>query len=286
MRSDPAARRNQLPLFSRRSLALAAIALALLAPSSRAQETTRHLLMIGGADRSPVAMQRFVSWAGGSNARILVVPYASTVPDEYAGQVAAELSKLSPAGIETAVSTDTLETRGASAFFDQLSRNTAVFFTGGDQTRLMGILKRYGLVETLRARYRAGMPFAGTSAGTAVMSDPMITGDGNFDVIDGAQVATAEGLGLLQGPYLVDQHFIKRSRENRLFGLVLKDHALLGIGIDESSALAVDDERDAEVLDAGDVMIVRAPNPGEEALSIEILRSGQKYDLKDRRRLE
>ncbi len=230
-------------------------------------------------------MARFVKWGGGRGARILIIPYASGIPADYAGQVASELAQQNPGGTEVAVSTAALEARGSAAFLKQLSRATAVFFTGGDQVRLMGVLARHGLAEPLRAKYRAGMPFAGTSAGAAVMSDLMITGEGNFEVIDGARVATAEGLGLLSGPYIVDQHFIKRSRQNRLFGLVLKYPDRLGIGVDESAALAVTDEREAEVLDAGAVMIVRASNPGEESLSIEILRSGQKYDLRARRRL-
>lgn len=263
-----------------RTLALAALA-SLLAPP--AQAATRRLLLLGGADRSPQAMRRFVDWAGGAKGRILVVPYATEDPEGYAKDVVDEVSAFSPIKTEVAVTTATLARKGGKAFLDQLSRASAVFFTGGDQVRLMGVLSRHGLVRPLRERHRAGLPFAGTSAGTAVMSDPMITGEGDFEVIDGDKVETAEGLGALEGT-ITDQHFLRRKRANRLMGAILKRPDLLGVGVDETSALAVTDGRVAEVVETGSVVIVAAER-GSERLAVEVLRPGQRYDLLERRRL-
>ncbi len=85
----------------------------------------------------------------------------------------------------------------------------------------MEVLKRrVAFFQILKLRYDAGTVFGGTSAGAAIMSSQMITGEGDFTVIDGKKVQTSLGLGLLPDDVIVDQHFIKRQRQNRLFGLI------------------------------------------------------------------
>lgn len=127
----------------------------------------------------------------------------------------------------------------------------------------------------------AGVAFGGTSAGTAAMSRLMLTGEGDFTRIDASTVATREGLGLLPG-VIVDQHFLRRRRENRLFALVLAHPGLLGVGVDEDAALVVEGSI-GEAVGPGPVMLVRAVGPDE--LAVELLRPGARYDLAGRRRL-
>jgi cyanophycinase len=107
----------------------------------------------------------------------------------------------------------------------------------------------------------------------------MITGEGDFTVIDGDQVEVRPGLGLVEG-VIVDQHFVKRQRQNRLFGLVLKHPGERGVGIDEDTALLVTSGRYAEVVGKGPVMLVDARGP--DRLEITLLRAGQKTDLRER----
>jgi cyanophycinase len=141
----------------------------------------------------------------------------------------------------------------------------------------MDVLKDTELLAALRARYHAGIVFGGTSAGCAVMSTPMITGEGDFTVIDGDKVETREGLSLLAGA-IVDQHFLKRQRENRLFGLILKHPDLLGVGVDEATALLVEDGLRGEVAGAGQVMLVDASRePG--VLVLRLFKDGERIDL-------
>jgi cyanophycinase len=128
----------------------------------------------------------------------------------------------------------------------------------------------------VRERHARGVVFGGTSAGAAVMSLRMITGEGDFTVIDGAKVVVREGLGLLPG-VIVDQHFVRRQRENRLFGLVLQQRGERGVGIDEDTALLVAGGRHAEVVGKGPVMLVDATGPDQ--LRITLLRTGQSVDL-------
>ena len=259
----------------------------LLAVGAPALAADTRLVIVGGGERPPEALGRFVSWAGGKAARILVVPWASGEPKESCEALLGELAAHSP-GEAGCAPHATLDAQGKAAPLDEvrkadslerLSRATGVFFTGGDQARIMDVLADAELRAAVKTRFAAGVVFGGTSAGAAVMSARMITGEGDFTVIDGDKVEVRPGLGLLEG-VIVDQHFVKRQRENRLFGLVLKHPAERGVGIDEDTALLVTGGRYAEVVGKGPVMLVDATGPGR--LAITLLRAGQTTDLRTR----
>lgn len=257
-------------------LSICVLGAALTAVSAGAGE---RLVLIGGGDLPKRARERFVEWAGGGGAHILVILWATSEPKESFDWIRDELSAERPAQIEGAPLAPLTEATRAE-FLEQLAKATGVFFSGGDQARVMDVLKDAELLAALRARYRAGVAFGGTSAGCAVMSTPMITGDGDFTVIDGAKVDTREGLGLLPGA-IVDQHFLKRQRENRLFGLILNHTDLLGVGVDEATALLVEDGLRGEVAGAGQVMLVDARRePG--ALVLRLFKDGERIDLAKR----
>jgi cyanophycinase len=135
---------------------------------------------------------------------------------------------------------------------------------------------RHGELRAVRERHAHGVVFGGTSAGAAAMSLRMITGDGDLTVIDGDQVGVSEGLGLLLG-VIVDQHFVKRQRQNRLFGLVLEHPAERDVGIDEDTAILVTGGRHAKVVGKGPVLLVDAV--GKDRLQVQVLRPGQSVDL-------
>jgi cyanophycinase len=130
------------------------------------------------------------------------------------------------------------------AVLQQTAGATGVYFAGGDQNRLMAVLRGTKLETRLRALYRDGAVIAGTSAGAAVLSRVMITGDEqrpltkdqDWQTIEADNVVTAPGLGLLDD-VVVDQHFVRRRRHNPLISLVLEQPALLGVAIDEETPL-------------------------------------------------
>jgi cyanophycinase len=264
-------------------LAAAALAAPPVAPAGTAAEA--RLVIVGGGDRPPEALARFVAWAGGASARVLVLPWASGEPKESCEALLAELALHAP-GEAACGPHATLDATGKAAPLDAerkeaalagLARATGVFFTGGDQARIMDVLADSDLLAAVKGRFAAGVVFGGTSAGAAVMSARMITGDGDFTVIDGGAVGVRPGLGLLEGA-IVDQHFVKRQRQNRLFGLVLKHPEERGVGIDEDTALLVTGGRHAEVVGKGPVMLVDAKGP--DRLEITLLRAGQTTDLR------
>jgi cyanophycinase len=261
-------------------LASALLALALLDGSiGEVAGTEEKLVLIGGGSRPPQALARFVEWAGGPDARILVVPWAS---EEQAANAEAFRSDVLPfrAAVEVAPFAP-LTAEGRERFLSRLGGARGVFFTGGDQGRIMNVLAETPLKDALQAHYRKGIVFGGTSAGTAIMSPRMITGEGDFTVIDGTKVETRPGLGLLPG-VILDQHFIKRQRENRLFGLVLLHPEELGVGVDEATALLVRGGRTAEVVGESPVVLVEAL-AGAAGLRVRLVAPGQRVDLLERR---
>jgi cyanophycinase len=249
----------------------------LLFLQTNAQE---RLIIVGGGKRPGPAMSRFVEWAGKDRAHILIIPWATSEPQASFEYLIKDLAAFNPKEIELAPVAPITEEK-KSKFLTQLKNATGVFFTGGDQVKIMEVLKDESLFRALKQSYSNGTVFGGTSAGAAIMSSQMITGEGDFTVIDGKKVQTSLGLGLLPDDVIVDQHFIKRQRENRLFGLILQNREKLGIGIDEDTALVLTDNRYGEVIGTSQIMMVAA-RKGNGTLIIHLLQPGQWLDLRKR----
>jgi cyanophycinase len=242
-----------------------------------------RLIMIGGGKRTPDVMNKFIELSGKENGKILVITWASGEQEESFKAFNKDVAALSGIRVEQAsVSPLTPETK--TTFLNQLKSATGIFFCGGDQTRIMAVLEDEELFNALHTKYKSNTIFAGTSAGTAIMSQKMITGEGDFKVIDGSKVEIKKGLGLLTN-IIVDQHFIKRQRQNRLIGLILQSPGLLGVGIDENTALYVENNRIGEVMGESEVMIFEALKNRNE-MKFLILKKGEKFDLEKRKRVK
>ncbi len=241
----------------------------------------QRLVLIGGGARPAESLARFVEWAGGKEkARILIITWASGVPVESFDALKKDFEKFPVVAFEHAPLTP-LDADKRAKFLEQLRNATGVFFSGGDQNRIMEVLKDEPLYNALREKYEAGTAFGGTSAGAALMSTPMMTGENDLSVIDGKKVGTRQGLGLIPNA-IFDQHFIKRQRQNRLFGLVLANPKMLGVGIDEDTALLVRNNRFAEIAGASYVMIVDGSSK-KATFMINLLKAGEKFDLVKRK---
>ncbi len=209
------------------------------------------LLIVGGGEIPDSIVARFVELAGGAGkARIAVFPMASEDPE--AGFAIVKRFEALGAPAERIVLDRAAATEDAAA---KLEGVTGFWFGGGDQSRLTAALKGTPVEKEIRERYAAGAVVGGTSAGAAVMSTPMITGDEKqpggsrppedpngsssaFLTIARDNIVTKDGFDLLPGT-IVDQHFVRRRRHNRLISLVLEHPDKIGIGLDESTALEV-----------------------------------------------
>ena len=152
--------------------------------------------------------------------------------------------------------------------------------------------------QKLKDLYARGAVIGGTSAGAAIMSQVMITGEellnddkaNAFKFIKKGNIETAVGLGFLTNA-IIDQHFIKRKRLNRLFSVVLEHPQLLGIGIDESTAIIVNPDEMFEVLGESAVMVIdprsatriRADHSGNLSardIKTHLLMAGDRFDMR------
>ena len=132
------------------------------------------------------------------------------------------------------------------SWLDSLQHARLIFITGGDQERFMNIVRNTPVYTAIHTAYENGATVGGTSAGAALMSEHMITGNqltdtsysSTFPVVHTNNIEIKEGLGLLTSA-IIDQHFIKRSRYNRLLSAIAKYPTLPCIGIDEATAIIV-----------------------------------------------
>jgi cyanophycinase len=265
-------------LLKIKHFALLSAMMILLFLQTNAQE---RLIIVGGGKRPEAAMAKFVEWAGKERAHILIIPWATSEPQASFDYLKKDLTAFNPKEIELAPVAPMTEEK-KTVFLNQLKNATGVFFTGGDQVKIMEVLKDASLLQALKQRYGIGTVFGGTSAGAAIMSSQMITGEGDFTVIDGKMVETKGGLGLLPADVIVDQHFIKRQRQNRLFGLILRNREKFGIGIDEDTALVLTDNRYGEVVGTRQIMMVKAQK-SDGALVVHLLQPGEWLDLRKRK---
>ncbi|MBA3318033.1 MAG: cyanophycinase [Gemmatimonadales bacterium] len=260
------------------------------------------LVIVGGGSRSEAMMRRFVELAGGAGrARIAVVPMASSEPRATGIEVAAELDSL---GAKSSVFlVDSVQAESA-AQVGQLDSVTGIWFTGGDQAFLTAALGGTAALGAMHRRYQAGAVVGGTSAGAAIMSDSMITGNqtppgdttgyygDEYPAIARHRVQVTPGLGFLPEA-IVDQHFIRRERHNRLMSAVIERPRLIGVGIDESTALEVGPDGRWRVLGESEVVVYdarRARVPalagarlGATDLRVHLLPPGSTYDPKSGR---
>jgi cyanophycinase len=239
-----------------------------------------RLLVIGGGDRTPDILQKIATESGGEKGKLLVIPWAGGNQQDYFDAFKKDVEIVSKIQfIKGAFRPLTEQTK--AEFLQQLKEATGIYFTGGDQNRVMEVLQDKELLQAIREKYKSGTFFSGSSAGTAIMSKIMITGEGDFKVIDGNKVETKEGLGLIP-EVIVDQHFIVRQRQNRLLSLVLKYPKQLGVGIDEDTALYVRDNRIGEVLGNSQIIIF---DGHKEPMNIFFLKKGEKFDLRKRKKI-
>jgi cyanophycinase len=158
-----------------------------------------------------------------------------------------------------------------------------IWFPGGSQERLAKALREAGLVDVIRARCAAGAVVGGTSAGAAIMSSRMLTGDADLRAVSPGTTELVAGLGLWPG-VIVDQHFVRRQRNNRLLSAVLDHPDTVGFGIDEGTGVIVT-RSGIEVVGKGTVLVydarkavvekvVSGAQHGAVGLRMHVLRAG------------
>lgn len=256
------------------------------------------LVIVGGAEDKKgkcEILSRFVRLSGGENSRIVVVTAASQEAGKVGQEYLGLFARLGAGDVEAA---DISEREQAmeKRCFSALTKATGIYFTGGDQLRLTSLLGGTAFDHALHQAYQRGVVIGGTSAGASMMSDTMIVEGDEEEAPKKNTVKMSPGMGLISG-VVVDQHFAQRGRLGRLLTSVAQNPSVLGLGIDEDTALVTDTDDNLLVIGSQTVTVVdgqpiTCTNVSESGYSqplalmdvrIHVLPAGFGFDLKRRR---
>lgn len=281
-------------LFIARILAIWLLA-AIAGGCSRQQmqqedETQGTLFIMGGGEREDSLMQIMLAAADWKNGPFITVITLPSTWDSTFLVISEQLQRLSGRHCVRFDSAALHQT----ARLDSLSQSGVIFISGGDQSRMMRLIAGTSVADRIRTAYRAGAVIGGTSAGASVMSRRMITGNQlrdtvyqpTFPVLQHQNIDLQPGLGLLDS-VIIDQHFVVRSRYNRLLSALLDNPDYQCVGIDENTALLVQG-RLARVVGESQVVVLRRPmgihrGPngllGVDDVWLSVLLPGQSFEI-------
>ncbi len=258
-----------------------ALLLLTVAPTHASLAQPGPLYIVGGGPQTAAMVQEFVTLAGGANARIVVMAMASASGERSGEAKANDLRALGAHAVNLWVDRPAADLDSVARLLDSA---TGIWFGGGNQSRLADVLRGTALERAIKTRHAAGAVVGGTSAGAAILSARMITGrearyggdrpprdsSDAYITIDRDNVVTDAGLAFLPD-VVIDQHFVRRKRHNRLMSLVLEASPYLGAGIDESTALVVQRDGTWRVSGASVVVIYDARTSGRTSDSAKVL---------------
>lgn len=257
-------------------------------------DTNGKLFIIGGGTRPPELMRALLDEAQLHNGDyIVILPFASGEPKESTNYVSEQFLNLGAKNIHP-IFLNADSTISISAL-DSVNNAKLVYITGGDQNKFMKTAQLTGLDKAIQNAFINGSTIAGTSAGAAVMSKKMITGNqrmlskysGDYKTIYQNNIEIARGLGLMDNA-IIDQHFIRRMRMNRLISVAIENPEETCIGIDESTAILVEGNR-ASVVGSSQVVVIWMNNGavktkngllGADNLRLSIFVPGDSFKIK------
>ncbi len=234
-----------------------------------------NLFIIGGGGKSIELIKSLIATSKLSKTDyIVILPMSTAEPDSSYYFIKKDLEKHTPNIIANL--NFTKDNVSDNKWLDSLKKAKLIYITGGDQSRFMGIILNTPVVDAIHYAYQKGATIAGTSAGAAVMSKKMITGkelSGDtsstaFKKIHAGNIDLQVGLGLLDS-VIIDQHFIVRSRFNRLLTAIAMYPSYTCIGIDESTAIIVQGKKITVV---GESQVVVLSDPKKLAVSKKLVK--------------
>lgn len=242
-------------------------------------------------------LKRLVDEVGGIDKRIEVITTASSIPVEVGENYLSAFGKIGCTNVGI-IDIRKREDVFVEEYIDRIRKADGVMFSGGDQLRLSSIFGGTEIYNILHDRYMNDERFVigGTSAGAMAMSNTMIfQGKSELAHLKG-EVKITTGLAFM-GNVIIDSHFDKRGRFNRLAQAVASNPQCTGIGLGEDTGVIVTQGNHLEVVGSGAVVIVDGKDirhnnitevdMGEpiavENLRVHILVRGNRYLLKERK---
>ncbi|MGC9343974.1 MAG: cyanophycinase [Bacteroidales bacterium] len=250
-------------------------------PTNNEPVSEGSLFIIGGGSRPPEMVKDMIHLSGVDTAGyIVILPMASANKDTAFYYSSRQFREQ---GIENIYDLRSGRQGLNSEKLEMLINASMIYISGGSQGRFMDSVRNTNVFDAIHDAYKRGAMIAGTSAGAAVQSKLMITGDqkkhpvytGYFETIEADNMILKEGLGLIES-IIVDQHFIQRQRLNRLIAVILENPSKIGVGIDESTAIHVMGDS-AKVYGVSQVIVLE--NPSDEIKSQNGLLGGKDLSL-------
>lgn len=236
------------------------------------------LVIVGGAMQDPAIVKRFIDLAGGPDAPLVVVPTAGEAVNY--DQYWSGLQQFRENGARNLMVLHTRDPKVADteAFVKPITTARGVFFGGGRQWRLADAYLNTRTQRELQALLDRGGVIGGTSAGATILGSFLVRGDtkGNDTMIGDHAV----GFGFLKNA-AIHQHLLRRNRQFDLIEVIGKHPDLLGIGIDENTAIVVQEDR-FDVIGRGYVAIYDAKHTTRPAAKFYLLAPGDRFDLAKR----
>jgi cyanophycinase len=238
--------------------------LAVLAVEPRAAEKLSGTIMLHGGGAIQTAVRdKFRELAGGDQARIVIIPTAD--PDTPLDPVRVETWRDRNVQSVELLHAASREESEPESFAEPLRNATGVWISGGWQTRLASTYLRTPVERELGALLQRGGVICGTSAGAAVLSGVMLV-----------RTDVREGFNLLPNA-VVDQHFLKRNRQERLWTALAQHPARIGIGVDEDTAAVIQGDR-MSVIGESTVSLLVSPY-GSQPRHEQRVEPGESVDL-------
>jgi cyanophycinase len=257
------------------------------------------VMAIGGAEdkfRERIILSTFVQLAGGKDACIAVVPTASSI--ESAGERYKAIFMEMGASQVDVLFIGTREDANSDMHLASLRQATGIFMTGGNQMRLSALVGGTRVAKLIRQRNDAGAIVAGTSAGASILSSHMVAFGTSGETPRFRMAQMIAGFGLVP-EMIIDQHFRQRDRIGRLLSLVALNPGLLGVGVDEDTAVLINSDNVLEIVGRHSVTIVDGHEmysdayqvKGHEGITISgaklhVLTPGRRFDLVSRTLLD
>jgi cyanophycinase len=258
------------------------------------------LIAVGGGESGNITedslkiIERFLELSGGLNkAKIVLMTVATDDPEGAEKRYREVFERLKFTNFEFLEIADRSESF-SDAVLKKIENATGLYFTGGSQLHVTALTGGTPLHELILDKFNKGMTIGGTSAGAMMMSSSTLLSGSSDEAPKLGAVEVAPGMELLDRS-IIDTHFSQRGRHGRLLLSVAHNPQVLGIGIDERTAMVVEGD-EFEVIGEGAVTVVCAKNSmhtnipyikSEETIGIfdvnfHVLPEGYKYDLAKR----
>jgi len=235
------------------------------------EESARgHLIIIGGAEdkQGESVILRQAREMLGEDDVLSILTTATERPDEVGREYQQVFHRIGVKKVRC-LNINTRNDANDPAVCDSLKASKGLFLTGGDQLRITSILGGTGTYQAIKDVYYAGGLIMGTSAGASVMSSTMVVKGEDNEPAKKCTLKMAPGLDLLKDT-IIDQHFDQRGRFGRLLCGVAENPDVLGVGIDEDTAIKVFPDMRFEILGTNTVTIIdgttiKSSNVSEQA---------------------